>query len=256
MAAPDPEWVGALALVVGDHPVMLSADRVDVLDSLSELFGDWRSDAAGGELIEFGLSIDRRGGRGPRLIPSLLSGRSTLLKSRSLARLYRRLNVALGALVADEEVSTVGLTGFAAIVRGEDAALVPVSLAERSTDVELAVAAGGAGIAEAAATRLDLRRQQVVVAPGLVAERGILDDDIAVRPGRYQLRSVFWPEGQVAEDEPRLAAVARMAESIALGDVDDRRHALEHVVAMREYFDPRPVPRWGSDLTGVLDTLA
>ncbi len=211
---------------------------------------------ADAEPVDFGLSIDRRGGRGPRLIPALLRGRSTLLKSRSLARLYRRLNIELGALVDDEEATTVGLSGFAAIVRGGSATLVPTSLAERSSDVERAVAAGGAGIAEAAAIRLDLRQQQIVVASGLVAESALLVDDIAVAPGRYELRSIFWPEGQVADDEPPLAAVARMAESVALDDADDRRRALEHIVAMRERFDPRPIPRWGSDLSAVLDTLA
>ena len=151
--------------------------------------------------------------------------------------------------------STVGLSGFAAIVRGDGAALVPVSLAERSTDVELAVAAAGAGIAEAAAIRLDLVQQEVVVAPGLVADNTLLVDDIVVAPGRYQLRSVFWPEGQVGDDERPVSAVARMAESVALGDVDDRRSALEQIVAMRDRFDPRPVPRWGSDLSAVLGTL-
>ncbi len=156
MAPPDPVWVGAVALDVGRHRVGLGADRADLVESLSELFGDWLSVEADDVPVEFGLSVDRRGGRGPRLIPSLLWGRSTLLKSRSLARLFRRLNTALGALVDEADASTVGLSGFAAIVRGDAAALVPVSLAERSTDVELAVAAAGAGIAEAAAIRLDL----------------------------------------------------------------------------------------------------
>ena len=61
--------------------------------------------------------------------------------------------------------------------------LVPVSLAERSTDVELAVAAGGAGIAEAAAIRLDLVQQEVVVMPGLVADNKLLVDDIIGHAG-------------------------------------------------------------------------
>ena len=255
MAPPDPVWVGSVALDVGGRRVGLRADRADLIESLSKLFGDWLSEEADDVPVDFGLSVDRRGGRGPRLIPALLWGRSTLLKSRSLARLYRRLNTALGALVDEADASTVGLSGFAAIVRGDGAALVPVSLAERSTDVELAVAAAGAGIAEAAAIRLDLVHQQVVVAPGLVADSALLVDDVMVAPGRYQLRSVFWPEGQVGDDERPLRAVARMAESVALGDVDDRRSALEQIVALRDRFDPRPVPRWGSDLSAVLGTL-
>ena len=46
MAPPDPVWVGAVALDVGGRRIGLRADRADLLESLSELFGGWLSEAA------------------------------------------------------------------------------------------------------------------------------------------------------------------------------------------------------------------
>ena len=44
----------------------------------------------------YGISVDRRGGAGPRLIPELLHGRSASCVIASIARLLRRLDLALG----------------------------------------------------------------------------------------------------------------------------------------------------------------
>ena len=92
MAPPDPDWIGAVAVEVGDQRIGLRADASDVLDQLVQIFRPWIVEGdvpADG----FGISIDRRGGAGPRLTPQLLFGRSNVLSvavARSVAALPGR----------------------------------------------------------------------------------------------------------------------------------------------------------------------
>ena len=163
MAPPDPDWVGGLELDVGDHPVGVQADSTTLLEVIREVFDPWFAGESA-TIGDFGISVERRGGAGPRLIPQLLHGRSNVLRSRSLPRLLRRLDVALAAIADPPQGASVRM---AAVVHGERAALVPTAVAERSTAVERAVAAAGATIAEQAAVQIDLAAQVLVVRPGL-----------------------------------------------------------------------------------------
>ena len=65
---------------------------------------------------------------------------------------------------------------------------------------------------------------------------------------RHRPNNGCWPA------EPH--AVARMAESVPMSNVDDRHNVLEQMVAMRDWFDPRPVPRSRCDLSDLLGTLS
>ena len=155
MAPPDPDWVGGVELDVGDHRVGVQADSTTLLEVVREVFDPWIA-GEGATIGDFGISVERRGGAGPRLIPQLLHGRSNVLRSRSLPRLLRRLDVALATIADPPQGTSVRM---AAVVRGERAALVPTAVAERSTGVERAVAAAGATIAEQAAVQIDLAAQ-------------------------------------------------------------------------------------------------
>ena len=140
MAPPDPDWIGAVAVEVGDQRIALRADASDVMDQLVQIFRPWIVEGdvpADG----FGISIDRRGGAGPRLTPQLLYGRSNVLSSRSQGRLLRCLDVALGSLA--HEGDGLRIHDMAALVQRDAAALVPATVVERSTALERAVAAGG-----------------------------------------------------------------------------------------------------------------
>ena len=182
MAPPDPDWIGAVAVEVGDQRIGLRADASDVLDQLVQIFRPWIVEGdvpADG----FGISIDRRGGAGPRLTPQLLFGRSNVLSSRSRGRLLRCLDVALGSLA--HEGDGLRIHDMAALVQRDAAALVPATVVERSTAVERAIAEAGASIVEQPALRLDLERMEAVVIPGLV------DPDGARADGRS--RHAAWP---------------------------------------------------------------
>ena len=253
MAPPDPAWVGGVQLDVGEHRVGVRADSPMVLDLVREVFGQWIvGDDQGGE--DFGISVERRGGAGPRLIPQLLHGLSNVLRSRSLPRLLRRLDLELASL--DHEVGGSAIRGMAAIVRNDGAALVPAAVAERSTSVERRIVAAGATIGEQAALRIDLAAQEVVVLPGLTGPDLVpqLIDRLATPPGRYRVRSIAWSADQVTADERPATAVARLAELVDLSD-GDRQENLERVAALRDRLRPTPINRWDVELAAVLDTL-
>ena len=253
MAPPEPEWLGGVELDVGDHRVGVRTDSVAVLDLVRETFDQWIVGdlATGGD---FGISVERRGGAGPRLVPQLLHGRSSLLRSRSLPRLLRRLDVGLGTIAAPPGGPEVHMAAF---VRGQRAVLVPTSVAERSTGVERAVAAAGATIAEQASLRIDLAMRELVVVPGLTHPRRVpeLVDGLATPPGRYTLQSICWSADQLVGDERTATSIARLAEHIDLRDVEDRQLTLEQVVALRDCFAASAIPRWGTDMSIALNIL-
>ncbi len=253
MAPPDPDWVGGVVLDVGDHRVAVQADSAEMLDAIGEVFAAWIV-GDGEPSGDFGISVARRGGAGPRLVPQLLHGRSSVLRSRSLPRLLRRLDLALGEL-AEPRVGTA--VQMAAFVRSENAVLVPTRFAERSTGVERAVIAAGATIAEQAAVRVDLAAREIEVVPGLTEPGRVprLVDELITPPARYALRSICWSEDELVGDERAATAVARFAERVDLDDVIDRQAALEHIAALRELFSASVLPRSGADASAALVLL-
>ena len=146
---------------------------------------------------------------------------------------------------------------MAALVQRDAAALVPATVVERSTAVERAVAEAGASIVEQPALRLDLERMEAVVIPGLVdpATAPELMDDLATPPGRYALRSISWSDTQVAANERRATAVARLAELVDLAGLDDRQAGLDRLVDVSERCLDAPISRWDTDVSAVLDGL-
>lgn len=253
MAPPDPDWVGGVEFDLGSHRVGVQADSTEVLELVQHVFHRWVV-GDGEPRSDFGISVERRGGAGPRLMPQLLHGRANVLRSRSLPRLLRRLDIALGDLAFPADGTAIGMAAF---VRAGRAVLVPTSVAERSTGVERAVATARATIAEQAALRIDLDTQELVVVPGLTDPRPVpqLVDDLGTAPGRYALRAIVWAEEQLVADERPAAAVARLAEHVDLRDVDDRQAALEHIAGLQDRFTSSAIPRRGADVTAALAWL-
>jgi hypothetical protein len=203
---------------------------------------------------DYGISVERRGGAGPRLVPQLLHGRSSVLRSRSLPRLLRRLDVGLGTIATPPRGTAVRMAAF---VRDDRAVLVPTAVAERSTGVERSVAAAGATIAEQASLHLDLAHRVLVVVPGLTHPQQVpeLIDDLATPPGRYTLEAICWSAEQLVNDERTATAVARLAEHLDLQNVEDRQLALEQLVALRDRFAELAIPRWTNDMSTALVLL-
>ena len=241
MTPPDPDWVGGVDLDIGSHRVGVHADSTEVLDLVRAVFQHWVV-GDGESQGDFGISVDRRGGAGPRLMSQLLHGRANVLRSRSLPRLLRRLDLALGELAEPVDGTAIGMAAF---VRAGRAVLVPTSVAERSTGVERAVAAAGAAIAEQAALRIDLEAQELVVVPGLTrpgSAHQLVDALSAPDPGRFSLAAIVWTEEQLVADERPATAVARLAEHIDVRHIGDRQAALEHIANLQDRFTSVSIP--------------
>ena len=204
------------------------ADERARLESLSALFGRWRVDV---EAVPegYGLSTDRRGGAGPRMIPALLRGRAVVLRSRSVDRLLRRLDDALGRLARPPASNLVPMRQLGALVRGGTAALVPVDLIDRSSALERAVSSAGATIAEWTSVWLDLDTLEVVVEGGILdpATRHALADPVATQPGRYRIGSITWDERWVTSDERPATALARLLQLMNVPAGYDRQHLID-----------------------------
>ena len=176
--------------------------------------------------------------------------------SRSIARLLRRLDLALGE--TDGVGDVAGVLGIGAIVFAGRATLVPVGLTERSTAVERAVAAAAGGIAEEAAIGLDLSTLDVVIHGGLIGPLGVapMIDDLVVPPGRYPISSVVWSENLVALDDRRAHGVARLAELICRPASLDAGTFLQRLDQLSKHIADETVPARGSDVGVVLATLS
>ena len=186
---------------------------------------------------EYSLSVARQAGRGPRRLAYLAFGRQHVLRSRSRARLLRRLDLALGELEHKVPAGLFQIDGAAAIVKGDRAAIVPESVINRSTAVEQTAASLAAGIVERPALFVDPLNSQIVVHPGLagVIDLPMLSHDHLAAVGRYELAALFWSDHEVDEDERRSISTIRLFSRLAHGDDIENQHALSCAEALSRF---------------------
>lgn len=243
----------------GDFHVGIRSDDAPLLADLRQRYKEHlvEDDRA---VDDFGLVAARADGTGVRALPHLVHGRCPLLRSRSVARLLRRLDVELGCLVADPTPRSVALYGLGAIVKDGRAALVPTAVTERSTAVERAVARSGAGVAESEGLRLDPVAGELIVPAGLIGHAAVMGDGgdgLGVPPGRYEVAGVFWSGRQHDDHERPATALVRLLAHV--GDPRDlsRSEMLHALAAMRTTFSLHPLADTGvADLPPVLDCLS
>lgn len=250
-------WVGALAIGVGEYTVGLRSDEEGVLATLRTMYDDRRITTTDVP-HDFGISVNRRGGAGPRMLPALLHGRAQVLHSRSAGRVIRCLDSMLGSLERPLAGSTVRTPHFAAVVHAGAAALVPTRIAARSSALEEAAIAAGAAIADSAALAIDLESLEAVVSSGLVgptvaAERPF---PFGADPGRYEIRSVFWSAAQVTGGEGRAESVARFVNLLALPSQIDRDLVLQQVHQLSSRFAADPLADSSTEVLPVVRALS
>lgn len=175
-----------------------------------------------------GLSMPRRAGSGPTLLPSVTHGCISLLRSRRPARLFRRLDLELGRIAREGSVpdGLVRLSRFTAVVGDHSAVLVPSDFAHRSSAFERSLDAAGVAIAEPIGAAVDLDTKELVVLPGLADSMPVdHESDALIAPtGRYALRGLvsddsrFEPGGRLAPIV--MALVECLAERGGLADQD------------------------------------
>lgn len=195
---------------------------------------------------------------GLRLRPFVAHGRCPLLRSESLPRLLRYLDLELAGLISEPEPGTVSLHGVAALVADGRAALVPASLVERSSGVERTLRDAGVGIAEELGLRLDPVAAEIVVPAGLAgpSRRAELDDGLSVEPGRRRVVAVFWSRHELGEDEHPSAALVRLLTASEDRVELERGALLRGLAAMRPTFSPHRLgDRGTADLEEVVATL-
>lgn len=255
LAAPEPVWVGGFCLDVDGVRVGLRADESDLLGTLRSVFGTHTVEA---ESVpeDYGVSVARRGGLGPRMIPAFLHGRATVLRSRSRPRVLRRLDLALAELGRDPDQRRLRLATMGAVTSDGRAVLVPQAWLDRSA-VEHAVAGAGLAIAEGVALRLDVDTLDLLVEDGLLGTAGPaeLADGLRPRPGRHELRAIVWGEDQVGADERRATSVARLATLVEKPEGVDRHRLLTRLAELAARCAPERVQRFSADLAPVLAAL-
>lgn len=190
---------------------------------------------------------------GPRGLPYLAHGRQPLMRTRSLRRLVRRLDLFLGSL-SDPETALAEVRNMGALVRGHRAVLVPTDLLERSTAVEQLARECGAAISEAAGTRLDLTTGEVVATAGLSGWGVRMQDHLAPRPGRYRVVAICWPAKFHADDERPATALLRLAQHLVTSD--DLSGLLQHLPRFRSTFSTLAIGTTGTtDIREALELL-
>ena len=254
-APPDPRWIGGFCLQVADLHVGVRADTSGTLETLRSMFSTHLVDTEE-QHEDYGVSVARRGGAGPRMIPALLHGRASLLRSRSRPRIYRRLDLALAELGRESDPKRLRLPGMGAVTNERRAVLVPQPWLDRSA-VEHAIAGSGVAIAESIALRLDMDTLDVMVEDGLLGVSGPseLADGLRPQPGRHELREIMWTEHQVTPDERRATAVARLARLVEKPVGLDRGLLLTKLVELADRCTREPIPRFSADLSPVLSAL-
>ena len=202
--------------------------------------------------------MPKRSGLGPRLLPYVSNGPVVLLRSRSVPRLLRRLDLALGAIERPIVPGLLRIAGFAAITRQSNAVLVPTSLVERSTAAEKKIEGSRCGIVEEPAVLLDVATGEVVVLPGLIGEPTLraMIDGVASPPGRYQLRSLFWPAADLDGRERRSLSVARLLQHIVDTADLDPESVLAGIVKLSDRFSLTGATNDGHGLSTVIAQLS
>ena len=76
-------------------------------------------------------------------------------------------------------------------------------------------------------------------------------DDMCPRPGRHELRAIFWVEQQVTADERRATAVARLARLVEKPPGLDRTRLLTALAELAGRCAPQPIPHFSAVLAGL-----
>lgn len=252
----DPVWVGSITIRAGAFHVGVRTDHRPLLDQVRSAFGDRLVDDDRAT-TDYGLVVSARPGGGRRLRPYLSHGRCVLLRTRSHARLLRRLDLELGQLVDEPTDRSVAIHGMTALVSSGRAVLIPARTGERSTGVERVLAKQAIGLAEPVGLRLDPIAGEVIVPTGLTDDLNEMTaDGLAVRPGRYPVVGVFWLSEQHDRYERPAIALVRL-----LGQTGERRgmslqEVLDGLAAMRDSFSIHPLGHTGTaDLAKVVEHL-
>jgi hypothetical protein len=181
-----------------------------------------------------------------------------MIRSRSMPRVLRRLDLALGQLANPVPTDAVRSRQLAAVVREGTAAIVPASFADRSTGIERAIAAGGGSIVEPIGQLFDLQAGEIVVLPGLIGPTGVaaLEDALASAPGRYPIKAVLWSAADVLDDERAATGVARFYQLLDRSGSVDRQRVLEGLASLSPRFLPTALPTSGVDTSAVFEALS
>lgn len=261
MVAPDPVWVGSLVVRVGALHVGLRSDDPRALQALRSMY---ERSVVDDDRAASDYAIRMTGaptGAGLRIRPFVARGRCPLLRSESLPRLLRHLDLALAGLVSDAVSGTVSLNGVAAVVADRRAVLVPASLVERSSGVERTLRDAGVGIAEELGLRLDPVSGEIVVPKGLVGSTRIadatgVDDGLAVESGRHRVESVHWSRQVLGEDEHPSAALVRLLTAAEDRVGLERSALLRSLAAMRPTFSHDRIGERGTaDIARAIESL-
>lgn len=246
---------------VGEFHVGVRTDDHGALEALRSAYVDLTVDddrAVGDYAIRMtGVSPDAR----LRARPFVARGRCPRLRSESLARLIRYLDLELACLISRPESGTVALHGFAALVLDGRAALVPASVVERSSAIDDMLGSAGVGVAEELGLRLDPVRGEIVVSEGLVGASRVAeatggDDGLAVEDGRHRVQSVHWSRHALGEDEHPSAALVRLLTAAEDRVELDRGALLRGLAAMRPTFSLHGLGERGTaDIALVIESL-
>jgi hypothetical protein len=252
---PDPVWVGSVTVRVGEFHVGIRTDDDAVLRDLHALYRDIlveddRSD-------DYSISVTPAGDGPARALPCLSHGRRALLRSRSVARLTRLLDVTLAGLVPPSGNPTQTITGFSLLTQGPGALLVPSSAIAQSAVVERHAAAAGMRVADEAAVRVDLGTLEAIVVPGLSGgtSHPALQDDVVAPVGRYAIRSIIWREDEIDPDERAALAAVRLIPRVNGRGALARQEFLERIVDLARRTHPVPLRGNGSNLPAVLEPI-
>lgn len=240
----------------GDFHVGVRTDDAALLETLRDTYtSHLREDRRARD--DFGLVIGASESRGIREVPHLAHGKQQLLRSRSTMRLVRRLDLELATLVGHKPAGTVALRGLAAIVGSKRAALVPSSVAQRSSAVERAITRAGAAVAEDAGLRLDPLTGELLVPAGLTGCAAADGDPLAVVPGRYPVGGMFWFGRDHAVDERPATGLVRLLSHVHEPVGLSHGQTLRGLATMRGTFSAHPLAVTGiTDLEPVLDCVA
>lgn len=205
---------------------------------------------------DYSISVAPAGDGPTRALPCLSHGRRALLRSRSVARLVRALDLTLADLAPPPESPMQTIAGFSLLTREREAVLVPTAAVAYSAVAERHAAAAGMGLADEAAVRIDLSTLEAIVRPGLSGDASLpaLQDDLIAPMGRYEIRSLIWLEDEVSSDERAALAAVRLIPRVHGRGSLPRQKLLERVVDLARRSHSLPLRRNATNLPAVLES--